>query len=94
MENGNIASEFVEKGPRILIVLDNASDRKKQTVIDQLVLECPNLELFFLSPYNLIELVWHACKESIAHRVFTSIDKLRDGLDRLTNQGELDIKWK
>ena len=97
VENGNIASEFVEKGPRILIVLDNASYHKKQTVIDQLALEFPNLELFFLPPYspdyNLIELVWHSCKEFIAHRVFTSIDELRDLLDRLTNQGELDIKW-
>ena len=78
VENGNIASEFVEKGPRILIVLDNASYHKKQTVIDPLALECPNLELFFLPPYNLIELVWHSCKEFIAHRVFTSIDELRD----------------
>ena len=60
VENGNIASEFVEKGSTILIVLDNASYHKKQTVID------------------LIELVWHSCKEFIAHRVFTSIDGLRD----------------
>ena len=31
-------------GPRILIVLDNASYHKKQTIIDQLANECPNLE--------------------------------------------------
>lgn len=98
VEKGNIASDFVEKGPKILIVLDNASYHKKQTVIDQLAAECPNLELRFLPPYspdyNLIELVWHSCKEFIAHRVFKSVDELRDLLDRLTNQGELDIQWK
>jgi transposase len=85
-------------GRRILIVLDNASYHKKQTVIDQMTDECPNLELCFLPPYsanyNLIELVWHSCKEFIAHRVFKSVDQLRDLLDRSTNQGELEIKWK
>ena len=59
IENGNIGSEFVEKGPRILIVLDNASYHKKETVVDQLSAECPNIELCVLpsySPgYNLIE---------------------------------------
>jgi transposase len=98
VEKGNIASDFVEKGPKILIVLDNTSYHKKQTVIDQLADEYPNLELRFLSPYspdyNLIELVWHSCKEFIAHRVFKSVDELSDLLDRLTNQGELDIQWK
>lgn len=98
VENGNIESEFVEKGANILIVLDNASYHKKETVIDQLAQECPNLELCFLPPYspdyNLIELVWHSCKEFIAHRLFKSVDELRDLLDRLINQGELEIKWK
>jgi transposase len=98
VENGNIESEFTLKGPRVLIVLDNASYHKKQAVIDQLKDECPNLELCFLPPYspdyNLIELVWHSCKEFIAHRLFKSVDELRDLLDRLTNQGELNIQWK
>jgi transposase len=98
VENGNIESEFEEKGPQILVVLDNASYHKKEGVIEQLTTECPNIELRFLPPYspdyNLIELVWHSCKEFIAHRLFKSVDELRELLDRLTNQGELDIQWQ
>ncbi len=59
--------------------------------------ELPNFRLDFLpvySPdYNIIELVWHSCKEYIAHRLFQSIDELKLLLDRLLNQGELVIKW-
>ncbi|HEY9657470.1 MAG TPA: IS630 family transposase, partial [Allocoleopsis sp.] len=43
--------------------------------------------------YNLIELVWHSCKEYIAHRLFKSVDELRDLLKKLLNDGELVIKW-
>lgn len=43
--------------------------------------------------FNLIELVWHSCKEYIAHRLFKSVDELRNLLERLLNQGELVIKW-
>ena len=98
VDKGNLECEFEQKGPRVLIVLDNASYHKKQEVIDKLKTECPNLELCFLPPYspdyNLIELVWHSCKEFIAHRLFQSGDELRDLLDRLLNKGELKIKWK
>lgn len=98
VEKGNSESEFEEQAPRVLIVLDNASYHKKQLVLDKIMMECPNLELLFLPPYspdyNLIELVWHSCKEFIAHRLFKSVDELRDLLDRLTNQGELNIQWK
>ena len=98
VDKGNLEGEFEQKGPKILIVLDNASYHKKQEVIDKLKTECPNLELWFLPPYspdyNLIELVWHSCKEFIAHRLFQSSDELRDLLDRLLNKGELKIQWK
>jgi transposase len=98
VEKGNIESKFEENGVRILIVLDNASYHRKQEVIAKLSEECPNLELWFLPPYspdyNLIELVWHSCKEFIAHRLFQSVEELRDLLDRLLNQGELKIKWQ
>ena len=81
-----------------MIILDNASYHKKQEVIARLSEECPNLELWFLPPYspdyNLIELVWHSCKEFIAHRLFQSVEELRELLDRLLNQGELKIKWQ
>jgi transposase len=95
---GNIADKFEQSGLRILIVLDNASYHKKQEVLAKISAECPNLELWFLPPYspdyNLIELVWHSCKEFIAHRLFKSVDELRDLLDRLINGGELNIQWK
>jgi transposase len=95
---GNLEGEFEQKGPRVLVILDNASYHKKQEVIDNLCAECPNVELWFLPPYspdhNLIELVWHSCKEFIAHRLFQSTDALKDLLDRLLNQGELKIQWK
>nr|MBW4640825.1 IS630 family transposase [Gloeocapsa sp. UFS-A4-WI-NPMV-4B04] len=41
----------------------------------------------------IIELVWHSCKEYIAHRLFKSVDELNLLLDKLLNQGELVIKW-
>ena len=98
VEKGNLDCEFDQNGSRILVVLDNASYHKKQEVIEKLSTECPNLELWFLPPYspdyNLIELVWHSCKEFIAHRLFQSSDELKDLLDRLLNQGELEVQWK
>ncbi len=53
---------------------------------------------YFLPPYspdfNIIELVWHSCKEYIAHRLFQSVEQLRNLLEKLLNQGELIIKWQ
>jgi transposase len=98
VEAGNLAPEFEERGPKILLVLDNASYHKKQAMLDQIATDFPNLHLLFLPPYspdfNLIELVWHSCKEFIAHRLFQSVDELRSLLDRLLNQGELKIRWQ
>ncbi|MGG6265601.1 IS630 family transposase [Leptolyngbya sp. AN03gr2] len=97
-EAGNLETEFEQAGPKILLVLDNASYHKKQAVLEQIAAEFPNLQLLFLPPYspdfNLIELVWHSCKEFIAHRLFQSVDELMSLLDRLLNQGELVIQWK
>ncbi len=57
----------------------------------------PNIQLYFLPPYspdsNLIKLVWHSAKEYIAHRLFQSVEQLKNLLDRLLNQGQLIIKW-
>ncbi|MCY7278821.1 MAG: IS630 family transposase [Phormidesmis sp. CAN_BIN44] len=36
VEKGNVEGEFEQKGPRVLIVLDNASYHKKQAVMDKL----------------------------------------------------------
>jgi hypothetical protein len=33
------------------------------------------------------------CKEYLAHRLFKSVDELKNLLDKLLNQGELVIKW-
>ena len=94
---GNRVQDFKEKGPKIIIILDNASYHKKQEIIDKIAQNMPNIMLEFLpeySPdYNIIELVWHSCKEYIAHRLFKSVDELKDLLDRLLNEGELIIKW-
>ena len=75
----------------------NASDHKRQDIIEQIEQALPNIRLCFLPPYspdlNLIELVWHSYKEFIAHRLFPSVNQLREILDRLLNQEELVIKW-
>lgn len=42
---------------------------------------------------NLVELVWHSAKEYVAHRLFKSVEELKNLLDKLLNQGELIIKW-
>ena len=63
---GNKASEFAEKGAKIVIIIDNASFHKKEEYVKRLETEMPNLYLEFLpeySPdYNLIELVWPSTK--------------------------------
>jgi transposase len=94
---GNRSEDFQEHGPKIILVLDNASFHKRQDIVSQISQTLPNFLLEFLpaySPdYNIIELVWHSCKEYIAHRLFQSVDELKLVLDRLLNQGELVIKW-
>jgi transposase len=97
IEQGNLESEFELIGPKILIVLDNASYHKKKAMLAEIEKNLPNLQLYFLPAYspdfNLIELVWHSAKEYLAHRLFQSVDQLKNLLDRLLNQGELIIKW-
>ena len=94
---GNQASEFAEKGAKIVMGLDRASFHKKEEYLKIVETEMPNLHLEFLpeySPdYNLIELVWHSAKEYIANRLFTSIEELDYLLHRLLNEGQLIIKW-
>ena len=94
---GNPEQKFPELEPKILIILDNASFHKKKDVLADIEKNLPNIQLYFLPEYspdfNLVELVWHSAKEYISHRLFKSIDELKDLLDRLLNQGELIIKW-
>ena len=94
---GNNPEEFSEKGPKIVIILDNASFHKKQEIIDKIESELPNIRLEFLpaySPdYNLIELVWHSAKEYIAHREFETKEELEKVVNKLLNEGELIINW-
>ena len=95
---GNLAEQFQEDGPKIVIVLDNASYHKRSDIRERIAKELPKVVLEFLPAYspdlNLIELVWHSCKEYIAHRLFTSVQELKDVLERLLNHGELIIKWQ
>ena len=96
-EHGNKIEEFEIKGPKIVIILDNASIHKKKEFLEKIKEKMPNLIIEFLpeySPdYNLIELVWHSAKEFIANRLFKSIEELEELLNRLLNQGELVINW-
>ena len=92
---GNNPQDFRKKGPKIVIILDNASFHKKQEFLDKIESELPNIKLEFLPPYspdyNLIELVWHSAKEYIAHREFETKEELEKLVKRLLNEGELII---
>ena len=94
---GNLPEDFREKGPKIIIILDNASYHKKKDVIEQVEKELPNIRLEFLpaySPdYNLIELLWHSAKEYIANREFENKEELEKVVNQLLNEGGLIIKW-
>ena len=98
ISQGNKESDFTVHGPRIIVILDNASFHKKKEIIEKIENKLPNIILEYLpeySPdYNLIELVWHSTKEYVAHRLFKSVQELEKTLDKLLNQGGLQIKWK
>ena len=93
----NNPEEFEKKGPKIVIILDNASFHKKKEIIEKIEAELPNIILEYLpaySPdYNLIELVWHSAKEYIAHREFENREELEKTVRKLLNEGELIIHW-
>ena len=97
ISEGNKAEDFVKKGTKIIIILDNASFHKKEDIIHKIAQEMPNLILEFLPPYspdyNIAELVWHSAKEYLAHRLFKSVEQLESLLHKLLNEGELIIKW-
>lgn len=97
VRQGNLAELHERIGPRVLLILDNASYHKRQDIIDKIEQALPNIHLCFLPAYspdfNLIELVWHSCKEFIAHRLFKSVQQLKELLKRLLNDGELVINW-
>lgn len=97
ISQGHRPEDFQAQGPRILVILDNASFHKKRDIGERIEQELPNIQLEFLPPYspdyNLIELVWHSSKEYIAGRLFKTIEELKDLLDELLNQGALEIKW-
>lgn len=97
VKQGNESGLYERIGPRVLIILDNASFHKRQDIIDKIEQALPNIQLCFLPAYspdfNLIELVWHSCKEFVAHRLFQSVTQLKELLHRLLNDGELVINW-
>ena len=84
---GHSGDQFQQQGPKIVMILDNASYHKRLDKRSRITKELPNIVLEFLPTYspdfNLIELVWHSCKEYIAHRLFTSVDELRSLLEKL-----------
>lgn len=95
---GNLPEDFYSNGPTIIIILDNASYHKRKDIRTEIETNLPNILLEFLPAYspdfNLIELVWHSCKEFIAHRLFQSVSQLESMLNKLLNVGELVIKWE
>ncbi len=97
VEQGNQAKLYEKTGPRVLVILDNASYHKRQDIINKIEQVLPNIQLCFLPTYspdfNLIELVWHSCKEFIAHRLFQSVEQLKKLLISLLNDGKLVINW-
>ena len=98
LEQGNSIEKFQEDAAKIVIILDNASFHKRKDILEKIETEMPNIILEFLpeySPdYNLVELVWHAAKEYIAHRLFESVSQLEKLLNELLNEGGLIIKWE
>jgi transposase len=94
---GHAASDFATKGPKIIVLVDNASYHRRLETLAQITANLTNIVVDFLPEYspdlNLIELVWHSCKEYIAHRTFTSKQELEELLHRLLNQAELQIQW-
>ena len=94
---GNREQDFEKIGPKILIILDNASFHKKREILTKITTNLPNIILEFLpaySPdYNLIELVWHSAKEYIAHRNFENKEELTKVVNDLLNEGGLTINW-
>jgi transposase len=97
IEQGNKKEDFEKNGPKIVIILDNASFHKKQEILDEIAAEMPNIILEFLpsySPdYNLMELVWHSAKEYIANKLFKSLEELEALIHQLFNEGGLTIYW-
>ena len=97
IDKGNQKKVFEKDGPKILILLDNASFHKKKEILADIEKNLPNIILEFLpaySPdYNLIELVWHSAKEYIAHRDFHNKEELEKVVERLLNEGGLTIDW-
>ena len=89
--------DFESLGPKIVLILDNASIHKNKDILEKIQQEMPNLIIEFLpeySPdYNLIELVWHSAKEFIANRLFASIEDLEALVNKLLNEGQLIINW-
>ena len=97
VRQGNRLELYERIGTRVLVILDNASYHKRQDILEKIEQSLPNIQLCFLPAYspdfNLIELVWHSCKEFIAHRLFAGVNQLQEVLERLLNQGELVINW-
>ena len=88
---GNSSENFQQCGPKIVVVLDNASYHKRLDIRGKITEYLPNIVLEFLPAYSPdfkgIELVWHSCKEYIAHRLFKSVDELRNLQGKASQSG-------
>ncbi len=89
-------SEFEKDGPKVVIILDNASIHKKEEFTEKIKLEMPNLVWsFYLSIAGLqsgrIGLAFS--KRVHLKSLFKSIEDLEALINKLLNEGELAINW-
>jgi hypothetical protein len=52
IQQGNEEPDFKERGPKILIIIDNASYHKKKEILGKIENTLPNIQLYFLPPYS------------------------------------------
>ncbi len=66
-KSGKSPRQLSEPRAENYIFLDNASYHNRRDIRDKIAVQMPNLVLEFLPHYspefNIIELVWHSCKE-------------------------------
>lgn len=96
VEQGNLIADFPKQGPKIIIFLDNASYHKRLDIREKIAQELPNIVLEFLPAYspdfNVIELVWHSCKEYIAPKAISISRGIKRTFRKITESGRVNYQ--
>ena len=78
---------------KFVMILDNASYHKTDTVTDFVNGTNGDIRLIFLPPYtpqlNPIEVQWRVLKKTLAGRQFKTTDEVVDVVKRIINSGEM-----